>query len=175
MYFCPNLSLKNKFLCRQSLKYWLFIIILKITCVLNIAQSFLHGCRVVLGMYEAPHVKTNKMMCAQRRLIRLGGCPGWSESSLCAQWVAKDPSFLHLDSEDWSDWADAQADLSLRWTHIPLCWFCQEMAHMFYAAVICKPGIMGHSVAKVPYFVLGIVPAMLGNCGAFVSMLKLAG
>ena len=26
--------------------------------------------------------------------------PGWSESSLCAQWVAKDPSFLHADSED---------------------------------------------------------------------------
>ena len=40
--------------------------------------------------------------------------PVWSESSLCAQWVAKDPSFLHADSEDWSDWADAQADLSLR-------------------------------------------------------------
>ena len=24
----------------------------------------------------------------------------WSESSQCAQWVAKDPSFLHADSED---------------------------------------------------------------------------
>ena len=45
--------------------------------------------------------------------------PVWSEISLCAQWVAKDPSFLHADSED-SDqtgWADAQADLSLRWAH----------------------------------------------------------
>ena len=32
------------------------------------------------------------------------------------QWVAKDPSFLHADSHDsWSDWADAQANLSLRW------------------------------------------------------------
>ena len=26
--------------------------------------------------------------------------PVWSESSLCAQWVAKDPSFLHADSKD---------------------------------------------------------------------------
>ena len=26
--------------------------------------------------------------------------PVWSESSLCAQWVAKGPSFLHADSED---------------------------------------------------------------------------
>ena len=28
----------------------------------------------------------------------------------------------------WSDWADAQADLSLRWAHI--CWFCRAAAHM---------------------------------------------
>ena len=32
--------------------------------------------------------------------ISLGICPVWSESSLCAQWVAKDPKFLHADSED---------------------------------------------------------------------------
>ena len=31
--------------------------------------------------------------------------------------VAKDPSFLHADSEDFEDWADAKADLSLRWAH----------------------------------------------------------
>ena len=50
--------------------------------------------------------------------ISLGILPVWSESSLCTQWVAKDPSFLHANSEDsWSDWADAQADLSLRWAH----------------------------------------------------------
>ena len=30
----------------------------------------------------------------------------------------------------WSDWADAQADLSLRrWAHMPFCWFCHEAAH----------------------------------------------
>ena len=32
--------------------------------------------------------------------ISLGIRPVWSESSLCAQWVAKDPSFQHADSED---------------------------------------------------------------------------
>ena len=26
--------------------------------------------------------------------------PVWSESSLCAHWVAQDPRFLHADSED---------------------------------------------------------------------------
>ena len=32
--------------------------------------------------------------------ISLGFRPVWSQSSLCAQWVAKDPSFFHADSED---------------------------------------------------------------------------
>ena len=32
--------------------------------------------------------------------ISLGICPVCSESLLGAQWVAKDPSFLHADSED---------------------------------------------------------------------------
>ena len=31
--------------------------------------------------------------------ISLGIRPVWSESSLCAQWVAKDPTFLRVDSE----------------------------------------------------------------------------
>ena len=31
----------------------------------------------------------------------------------------------------WSDWADAQAVLSLRWAHMPFCWFCQDAAHLF--------------------------------------------
>ena len=32
--------------------------------------------------------------------ISLGIPPVWSESSLCAQWAAKDQWFLHVDSED---------------------------------------------------------------------------
>ena len=32
--------------------------------------------------------------------ISLGIRPVWSKSSLCVQWVAEDPSFLHADSED---------------------------------------------------------------------------
>ena len=32
--------------------------------------------------------------------MSLGIRPVWSESSLCAQWVAKDLSFLHAVSED---------------------------------------------------------------------------
>ena len=46
--------------------------------------------------------------------IRLG-IPQSDRSSLCAQRLAKDPSFLHANSEDWSDWVDTQADPILRW------------------------------------------------------------
>ena len=67
---------------------------------------------------ELRYDKTNKMSVHQAKTqISLGIRPVWSESSMCAQWVAKDPSFLHADREDWSDWADAQADLSLCWAH----------------------------------------------------------
>ena len=36
-------------------------------------------------------------MCNHRRLVGLGIHPLCSEYSLCAQWVAKDPSFLHVN------------------------------------------------------------------------------
>ena len=54
-----------------------------------------------LTLCEPPHDKTNKMSVRLAKTqISLGIRPVWSESSLCAQWVAKDPSFLHADSED---------------------------------------------------------------------------
>ena len=66
-----------------------------------------------LKAYEPRHNKTNKMSVRPAKTqISLGIRPVWSESSLCAQWVAKDPWFLHADSDD-SD----RADLSLRWAH----------------------------------------------------------
>ena len=67
---------------------------------------------------KLPHDKTNKIR------------PVWSQSPRCTQWVAKDPSFLHADTEDSSNWVDAQADLSLCWAHRSFCWFCHEAAQM---------------------------------------------
>ena len=73
--------------------------------------------------YEPPHDKTNKMSVRPvKTQISLGIRPVLSESLLWAQWVAKDPRFLHADSEDSDqighpDWVDAQADLSLCWAH----------------------------------------------------------
>ena len=73
--------------------------------------------------------KPTKWVCPQRRLRLAWASAQTDQSSLCAQWVAKDPSFLHADSEDWSDWADAQAHLSLRWAH-SFCWFCHVAAQL---------------------------------------------
>ena len=67
--------------------------------------------------------------------ISLGICPVWSESSLCAQWVAKDPRFLHANSEDWSNWANAQADLSLHWAHSHFVGFCHVAAQILYSVL----------------------------------------
>ena len=78
--------------------------------------------------------------------ITLGIHPVWSESSLCTQWVAKDPSFFHADSEDWSDWDDAQADLSLRWVHTHFVGFvmmwliCLYLYIMLLFYVLCYRG-----------------------------------
>ena len=51
--------------------------------------------------YEPRHVKTNKLSVRPAKTqVSLGIRPVRSESSLCAQWVAKDPRFLHADCED---------------------------------------------------------------------------
>ena len=41
-------------------------------------------------------------------------------------WVPSYP--LSTQRRRWSDWTDAQADLSLRGAHMPFCWFCHEAA-----------------------------------------------
>ena len=50
---------------------------------------------------EPRHDKTNKMSVRPAKTqISLGIRPVWSESSLCAQWIAKGLRCLHVDSED---------------------------------------------------------------------------
>ena len=87
-----------------------------------VVQSYpcVRRCKPILGMWftqrqdsdsfqithentgnEPRHDKTNKRVCAQRRLRSAWASrPVLSESSLCAWWVAKGPKFLHADSED---------------------------------------------------------------------------
>ena len=70
-------------------------------------------------IFEPMHDKTNKMMCAQRSLRSARAFTQSDQSSLCAQWVAKDPKFPHADG-----WTRCiQADLSLRWAQVVLMVF----------------------------------------------------
>ena len=77
--------------------------------------------------HELPHDKPTRWhVCQVKTQISLGICIVWSESFLCTLWVAKDLTFLQVESEDWSDWVDA--DLSLCWAHWSFCWFCHAAA-----------------------------------------------
>ena len=67
--------------------------------------------------------------------ISLGIHPVWSEFSLCAHWVAKDPSFLHADSEDSDQTGRMPRLISLRWAHKSFCWFCHEAAQIMHENV----------------------------------------
>ena len=85
--------------------------------------------------------KTNKMSVRPAKTqISLGIRPVWSESLLCAQWVAKDPSFLHADSED-SDQTGRM--FRLIWVfagRTVICFrFCHVAAHIviWTGTVIC--------------------------------------
>ena len=85
-------------------------------------------------MTEPPHDKTNKMTCAPSEdsdqpghppsLVRVFGVrmkKHWALTYLLsAQWRL------------WSDWTDAQADLSLHWAHMSFCCFCRAAAHVSF-------------------------------------------
>ena len=80
--------------------------------------------------------------CVQRR-HRLVCASAQSDQSLRCPHEEKLGPQLSIERtakcEDWSDWAGAQADLSLRWAQRPFCWFCHEVAniqkvHPFFAS-----------------------------------------
>ena len=78
--------------------------------------------------------------CAQRRL----GSSKSDQSSLCAFWVAKDPKVSSCGQQrHWSDWANAQVDLSLLGAHaILLVLLCAGSNHIQFftahAPLVCK-------------------------------------
>ena len=62
--------------------------------------------------------------------ISLGICPVWSESSLCAQWVDKDPVFFLRTAKTLIrlGWCPSWSESSLGAQS--LCWFCHEAAQI---------------------------------------------
>ena len=64
--------------------------------------------------------------------ISLGIRPVWSESSLVCLKKTRILSYpLSAQWRHWSDWVDAQADLTLCWAHMAFCWFCHNAAQLF--------------------------------------------
>ena len=87
-------------------------------------QTVLWTCRVS----EMISVSTLFLRCVMRKAtIR----PVWSIFAVRMNkaWVFSYP--LSAQRRLWSDWAGAQADLSLRWAHRSFCWFCHAAAHLW--------------------------------------------
>ena len=95
-------------------------------------------CFIVWYLSRSMSKNQQNDLCAHRRL---GSAWPYAESdqfSLCAQWLAKDP-MIHADSEDWSDWADAQAELSFCSVRRSFYWFCHAQPHLsLYAQWVAK-------------------------------------
>ena len=75
---------------------------------------------------EPRHDKTNKITV--RPAMTRWASTQSDQSSPCAQWVAKDPRFLHADSkgsDQTGQMPSAQAYLSLRWAHTLLVLSCR--------------------------------------------------
>ena len=89
---------------------------------------------LALSWNEPPHDKTNKMACAPSADSDQPEHPP-SLIRVFAVRMKKALVFsypLSVKRRLWSDWAAAQPDLSLRWAHMPLCWFCHEAAQISF-------------------------------------------
>ena len=84
---------------------------------------------ITLKEFEQQHDKTNKVACATSENSDQPSCSLIRVFAVLSMGT-KHLRFLHADSKDWSDWADAQADLSLCWAHTSVCWFCHVVAHV---------------------------------------------
>ena len=80
---------------------------------------------------EPRHNKTNKVTVRPvKTQINLGIHPVWSESSLCAYWVAKDPTFFMRAAKTLirlggcPGWSESSLGAQ------PYCWFCHLAAQI---------------------------------------------
>ena len=80
------------------------------------------------------------LLSAQRR--HWSDCPAaWRKLRFLATYWAH--------SEDWSDWADARADLSLRWTHSHFVGFAmRRLIFCFLVLLVPLKGYMSHLKTK---------------------------
>ena len=89
---------------------------------------------------EPPHDKPNKMACAPSEdSDQPGHPPSLIRVSSVRSMGSWGPKLSSCGQRRcWSDWMDAQADLSLRWAHMPFCWFCHVAAQLLQMS--CRVG-----------------------------------
>ena len=109
--------------------------------------------------FEPTHDKTNKVACAPNEVSDQPGHPPSLIRVFAVRmkkaWILSYP--LSAQRRLWSDWADAQADLSLRWAHVPFCWFCHEVAHFFIVMVWHRTSTSVKQIRRVFEDNLGII------------------
>ena len=94
--------------------------------------KFTGVCKDYINQYEPLPDKTNKMVCAPSEDSDQPGHPP-SLIRVFTVRMKKASLLKYLMSAQrrlWSDWADAQADLSLRWAYRSFCWFCLAADHI---------------------------------------------
>ena len=91
-------------------------------------------CRLEEKKFEPPHDKTNKMtFVPSEDSDQPGHPPSLIRVSAVRSMGSWGPNFASGGQRWlWSDWADVQADLSLRWAHRSFCWFCHAVAQFSY-------------------------------------------
>ena len=92
--------------------------------------------KLLIVPYEPPHDKPNKMSCAPNEDSDQPGHPPILIRVFAVPWMG---SFLHAESEEWSDWADAQADLSSLGAPAIFFWFCHDMAQVLSERTVNIP------------------------------------
>ena len=90
-------------------------------------------------------------VCPAKTQISLGIRPIWSESSLSV-WRKLGSSSTHwAHSKDWSDWADAQADLSLHWAHSHFVGYVMRWLSFYYNLQLPVKRHSGNKMLKQIY------------------------
>ena len=97
-----------------------------------IAQQIKIQVKTICQQNEPPRDKTNKMALVPSEDSDQPGYPlnliRVFAVRMKKPWVLSYP--LSTQRRLWSDWEDAQADLSLRWAEHSLCWFCHDAAQI---------------------------------------------
>ena len=100
-------------------------------CLPILLVKFDNWLKVLLFIWASAMTKPTKLHVRPAKTqISLGISPAWSESSLFAWRKLGSLLTIWAHSKDWSDWGDAQTDLSLCWAHMSFCRFCHALAHL---------------------------------------------